>query len=41
LLKLDNLINHLEWMIRSQDMTLGARENKETLVEDIAEWADA
>lgn len=41
LLKLDNLIDRLEWMIRSQDMALGVRESEDDLAADIAEWASA
>lgn len=38
--KLDNLIDTLDWRIRSQGLTLGVREDADALADDIAEWAE-
>ncbi len=41
LLKLDKVIDRLEWMFRTQDMALGVRKHAADLVQDIAEWVEA
>ena len=40
LIKLDNTIDKLEWLIRSQGLTLGVRETEDDLAGEIASWAE-